>query len=124
MLAAWQQQWTQSLERHGPQLALLAPEGALSFSALGHQAEQWRQHYTCQPHWRVGRCVALPWHNAWRDLPQLIGLWLAGCVWIAHAEGSCHTELALDLQANLQGPEEGPACWHAIVFSSGSTGAP
>ncbi|MCP9809450.1 AMP-binding protein [Cyanobium sp. HWJ4-Hawea] len=124
MIEHWQQLWAHSQRHHGQRPALLAPEGELSFSQLGQQADQWRHFYESQPHWQVGRCVALPWRNPWSDLPQLVGLWLAGGVWIAHAHDSCHAALAQELEAGIQGPAVGPGRWCTILFSSGSTGPP
>ena len=124
MLIQWREQWALSQRVHARRIALLTPDIELSFDELGRLAQQWCHHYEALPHWQVGRCVALAWTNESTDLPRLIGLWLAGGVWIAHEQGSAHAALGGELADNLQGPTAGPDCWQSIVFSSGSTGQP
>ena len=122
MLQEWQQQWAGCQLSYSERVALRTEAGELSFGDLGRLAEQWSEHYKAQPQWQVGSCVALPWRHPYSDLPRLLGLWLAGGVWIAHEHGSVHSALAQELAAGLQGPATGASCWQTILFSSGSTG--
>lgn len=98
----------------------------ISYACLAAEAAEHCARYQASPGWRVGRCVAWAWSDARRDLPRLLGLWLAGGVWIAHGEGADPSacRLAARLAASCQGPEGGESCWQLILFSSGSTGSP
>lgn len=118
MLEAWQQRWYESVERHHDLMALVSPEGSCRFGELGRGAQHWRRHYETSPGWCVGRCVDHPWLNPRLDLPRLIGLWLAGGVWIARSPEAD----ANPLPNSLEGPRHGAGCWQSILFSSGSTG--
>ena len=54
----------------------------------------------------------------------MLGLWLAGGTWIAHAKGGDREALACELAAQVFGPEQGAGIWQSLLFSSGSTGEP
>jgi non-ribosomal peptide synthetase component F len=124
MLESWRTAWARSRERHQDQVALLAAEGALSFGELGEKADHWRSHYETLPSWCVGQCQSWAWRGAWIDLPQLMGLWLAGGVWIAQDSDSSHADLAESIASSIRGPASGEGHWQQILFSSGSTGRP
>jgi AMP-binding enzyme len=118
MLEAWQQRWYESVERHHDLVALVSPEGTCRFGELGSWAQHWRRHYETSAGWCVGRCVDDPWRHPRFDLPRLIGLWLAGGVWIARSPEA----VGRPLPSSLAGPRHGAGCWQSILFSSGSTG--
>jgi len=124
MLESWRTAWARSRQRHQDQVALLAAERALSFGELGEKADHWRSHYETLPSWCVGQCQSWAWRGAWIDLPQLLGLWLAGGVWIAQDSDSSHADLAESIASSIRGPASGEGQWQQILFSSGSTGRP
>lgn len=96
----------------------------MTFGQLATEAGHWQRKYEACPDWSVGRCVAWAWQDNLRDLPHLLGLWLAGGVWIARRDDPSTADLAQSLASSCRGPESGSEAWQLILFSSGSTGSP
>ena len=126
MVEQWRRRWAEAVGRWSGRLALVTPAGSLSYACLAAEAADHCRAYQALPDWSVGRCVAWPWREALQDLPRLLGLWLAGGVWIAHPQSAdpANHRLAARLAEACQGPQQGEACWQLILFSSGSTAAP
>jgi hypothetical protein len=124
MLAEWQRRWSLSVSRWPGRPALRSPQGTLSFAELDAVARGHARQLQGRQDWQVGCCLAWPWSDPWRDLPRLLGLWLAGGTWIAHARGGDRQALAGELAAQVSGPDQGAGIWQSLLFSSGSTGEP
>jgi thioesterase domain-containing protein len=124
VLTEWRRRWQLSVSRWPERPALISSRGVMRFADLDAEAQRHRRQFERQDTWRVGRCLAFPWSDPWTDLPRLIGLWLAGGSWIAHAQGGDRSALAQELAAAVNGPEAGDGVWQSLLFSSGSTAQP
>ena len=124
MLNVWRQAWTAAAERYGSLPALQEEGRQLSYARLALEADSFRQRYEDQPNWLIGRCVCIPWVSARSSLPELIGLWLAGGVWIACEPSAAADPSVASITQRVQGSPEGPACWQSLLRSSGSMGQP
>jgi non-ribosomal peptide synthetase component E (peptide arylation enzyme) len=109
---------------HRSRIALVTADGPLTFEELGHRADCACEHFKQRENWKVGRCVALPWATPVTDLPALIGLWLAGGVWLAQDPQRGDVKRLRAFERDVAGPSAGAGLWHSILFSSGSTGTP
>lgn len=126
MVEHWRQRWAAAVERWSDQLALVGAAVSISYRRLAGEADQHRRQYLALPGWEVGHCVAWPWRNERQDLPRLLGLWLAGGVWVSHGDSAdpAIRRMAAHLAEACRGPQQGDDGWQLILFSSGSTGAP
>lgn len=120
----WTQRWSQAVALHRSRTALVTADGALTFGELGERADWACKHFKQRQNWRIGRCVALPWTTPLADLPALLGLWLAGGVWLAQDPQRSDGHRLRTVERDVSGPSAGAGLWHSILFSSGSTGTP
>ena len=135
---SWNTIWTEAVERFSSLTAFRSTSGEVSFSEMDRLAGGVARRISSLPGWKSGTTVALPSHDAaypWNS----IGIWLAGGVIVPFNQDACekNSELkrAVEKVAGWCFAEDGTLIrnrnqfasgdgWHAIYFTSGSTGEP